>query len=1777
VALIQKIFEMDGVRPFRFFKGLVPSLHFKGIFTFCLISFLFLGISNGFGQTTVTSQVSNDNDDAEERVSNGDMDRGSSDLELIRDGSNDQLVGIRFRNINVPQGATIVSANIQFTADETDSGSTSLVIRGQDTNNAGNFSNNDDDISDRTLTTASVAWNNIPAWNSVGQAGPNQQTPNLGSVVQEIVDRGGWSSGNSIVFVITGSGQRTAESRDGSSSGAPVLTIVYTTAPVIIVDDVTVNEGDGTATFTVTHTGANTVGVFTVDYATVNGSATSGSDYTATTGTLIFTGTSGVTRSIVVNILEDTTVENLENFSIQFTARSNPSVIITDTGTGSIIDNDAKIITNGLTENSCSGAFFDSGGTGNYSNNENRTYTLCPDTINTDLRLDFSSFDVESGYDFLYIYDGTSTSATLIGQYHNGNPPPTSIIATNASGCLTFRFTSDYSVNGAGWEALISCLPRGPRMNIEDVSVNEGAGTATFTVTHNGPNASGPFTVTYGTVNGSATSGADYTTSSGILNFNGTSGDTETFTVAILDDGIIESPETFTVQLTGSSDGSVNLTDTATATIIDNDGIIMTDGATVNTCSATFLDPGGINNYSNNQDVVYTICPDIVDNYISLDFTGFDVANGDLLSVYEGTTTGGTLIGQYNNNNVPDIIESTHSSGCLTFRFTSNGSNTAEGWEAVVNCYPEGPKIVIDDISFDEDVGNAVFTVRQTRARHGYSVLFGFVHVPFTVNFETVNGSALAGSDYTATTGTLTFNGQLGNVQTISVPIANDGIPENAEEFTIRFTGATASYGTINYADTGTGTINTQILANDPLTLFQEFDGYFDYSTTGGTLRTESNGGNACAITNSSSNTLVSPIPATATVERAYLYWAHSNTVRDPDVTFEGQNVSANYLYQTTLTNRNFYGYVSDVTSIVQGIANPSTNTYDFSDLDIDNTGNYCSTATVLGGWTLIVFYEDPSLPAVNINLYQGFDGLSNSGTSFTLDSFFAIAGSGAKASFLSWEGDSTLDGNSSGSTNPEELSITNQSGTTYVLSGDGGQTGNNVYNSTIYDNTVGPVYNTSNSYGVDLDTYDISTYILPSDTQVTANVDVGQDFVISAAVVIKVPSNLIAGRVYEDVNYPGGPGRDRLSSGGLGVSGAVVELFDSSGNFVQRKTTDITGYYSFGGMADGDYRIKAVNSTVRSNRGGLNCSTCYPVQTFRKYRGPSSLIDVTDEVGGAYPTAQQDVALGVLNNAQSVSTVSVAGDGVVGIDFGFNFNAIVNTNEFGQGSLEQFIVNSNNLNETGLDIEANSIFNPAAGEDTSIFMIPPTVDALGRTADTNFASGYFDIFITDAYQLSTITGTNTIIDGRTQTAYSGDSNSGTIGDGGSNVGISATSLPIYELPEIQVRGDSKELFRLEGNSATLRNLAVYTDDNSAVEVNLGTAFLYENVLGVNALGIKSGNLEYAVEINDGATNVGRNYLSGSNLAAVHLNGGSTTVMEYNHFYRNGANDTCSDNILIEDGSGITIRYNLINEAAGIGIEGVDYAAGLMVTENTITNNGINNTACGGGIYDDSGIRLKAADATVYRNVIHSNQGEGMVVADNVSGIFISQNSMYNNGQRTPSLGIDLDQTANNGDGITLNDNGDGDIGPNDLLNFPIISAAFATGTNLVVEGWSRPGASIELFLSDINEGSAIAGDNQLGMTTDYGEGQTYLATLVEGSGADTAIGASSYTDLDGNMDNTNRFKFTIPLPPGVVKGNFITSTATLSNSTSEFSPQSIIKTYNVITNRRITYRVKKD
>ena len=182
--------------------------------------------ASGGEVNTLTVRVAAGSDDAEESAT-GDMNLTSSDLELVFNDSN-QTVGIRFSAVGIPQGATIVNAYLQFQTDETDSGATVLTIEGEDSDNAPTFAVTGGNISSRPRTGASIPWSPEP-WLTVGEAGAAQRTPNIASIIEEIVNRAGWASGNSLVIIVTGTGERTAESYNGDQNGAPLLQVEYTT------------------------------------------------------------------------------------------------------------------------------------------------------------------------------------------------------------------------------------------------------------------------------------------------------------------------------------------------------------------------------------------------------------------------------------------------------------------------------------------------------------------------------------------------------------------------------------------------------------------------------------------------------------------------------------------------------------------------------------------------------------------------------------------------------------------------------------------------------------------------------------------------------------------------------------------------------------------------------------------------------------------------------------------------------------------------------------------------------------------------------------------------------------------------------------------------------------------------------------------------------------------------------------------------------------------------------------------------------------------------------------------------------------------------------------------------------------------------------------------------------------------------------------------------------------------------------------------------------------
>jgi hypothetical protein len=187
-------------------------------------------------------------DDAEEKAG-GDMSLGSSDIDLLAyDPAPHDAVGLRFTNLDIPAGAQIVAAWVEFTADEGDDVPTTLEIRAEADTNASPFTTANGNITSRPTTQASATWN-VPAWGG-GESGPATRSPTLAAVVQEVVSLPGWASGNALALVITdlgGGSQRVAESYDSSPGEAALLHVEFTT--VAVCDDGSDNDADGLTDF----------------------------------------------------------------------------------------------------------------------------------------------------------------------------------------------------------------------------------------------------------------------------------------------------------------------------------------------------------------------------------------------------------------------------------------------------------------------------------------------------------------------------------------------------------------------------------------------------------------------------------------------------------------------------------------------------------------------------------------------------------------------------------------------------------------------------------------------------------------------------------------------------------------------------------------------------------------------------------------------------------------------------------------------------------------------------------------------------------------------------------------------------------------------------------------------------------------------------------------------------------------------------------------------------------------------------------------------------------------------------------------------------------------------------------------------------------------------------------------------------------------------------------------------------------------------------------------
>ncbi|WP_025664704.1 Ig-like domain-containing protein [Aquimarina megaterium] len=234
----ENLADVDTTAPYNILKNLTNGIHNIKVIAYddhdlCSEKEITVNVGQFSGNLTVP--VSDGYDDVEENFV-GQLYIDSSDLELVYDATNlisFQKVGIRFQNIVIPRGATINSAYIQFTADESHHKQAELEFSLHNSDNSPLFSN-ENNVSGRNVVSHKVRWKPNP-W-IAGQSGSAQRTPNLKGMVQQIVDKGGWNPGNNMSFIIRGKGKsswrtqykRVVSAYESGSDKAAKLIVNYT-------------------------------------------------------------------------------------------------------------------------------------------------------------------------------------------------------------------------------------------------------------------------------------------------------------------------------------------------------------------------------------------------------------------------------------------------------------------------------------------------------------------------------------------------------------------------------------------------------------------------------------------------------------------------------------------------------------------------------------------------------------------------------------------------------------------------------------------------------------------------------------------------------------------------------------------------------------------------------------------------------------------------------------------------------------------------------------------------------------------------------------------------------------------------------------------------------------------------------------------------------------------------------------------------------------------------------------------------------------------------------------------------------------------------------------------------------------------------------------------------------------------------------------------------------------------------------------------------------------
>ena len=530
----------------------------------------------------------------------------------------------------------------------------------------------------------------------------------------------------------------TITDKDGAVTN-DTMTVTVKKPPTIQASDISIIEGDNGnkyAVFTANLSEASRRTI-TANYSTTDGTATFGSDYTAANGTISF-ASGEISKTITVQLIGDTLDEFDETFFVNLSDATN-AIILTNQATVTILDDDAaptltigdRIITEG-----------DNG-------TLNVTYTI---NLNAP-----SGKPVSANYTTA---DGTATAGTDytatngIVSFAPGETSKT--ITVQVLGDAIDEFDETFFLNLSDAtnatitknQAVTTILDNDapPSITIGDRSITEtdsGAIALTYTISLDAPSAK-PISVKYATADGTASAGNDYTATNGIISF--APGETsKTITVQVIGDTIDEFDETFFLNLSDATNATITKNQ-AVSTILDNDA---PPSITIGDRSITEGDSG-------TTSITYTVnlstpsAKPISVKYATADGTasaGNDyTATNSTISFAPGETSKTITVLV-----LGDTIDEFDETFFLNLSDATNATITKNQAVSTILDNDAPPSITIGDRTITE-TDNGATSITYTISLDAASAK------PISVKYATADGTANAGTDYTATNGTITFS-----------------------------------------------------------------------------------------------------------------------------------------------------------------------------------------------------------------------------------------------------------------------------------------------------------------------------------------------------------------------------------------------------------------------------------------------------------------------------------------------------------------------------------------------------------------------------------------------------------------------------------------------------------------------------------------------------------------------------------------------------------------------------------------------------------------------------------------------------------------------------------------------------------------------------------------------------------------------------------------------------------------------------------------------------------